>query len=388
MTAPESPPEGRPFCYRCHKAQAVCICGSITPLRNRTHVHVIQHPRERHKAIGTVRLVRLGLARCSVEVNWPRSGQPSRLAAAPPPGAAVLYPSAGARPVEELPASERPSTLIVLDGTWHQAKTLHRNNPWLDALPHLVLANPEPSRYRIRAEPARHYLSTVEAIVTTLGWLEPDLEGRDALLAAFDHMIDAHVDLAQVRQVRERRGTTRAPGAPLRGDVILHAETVGPSDARRIVHLCAVRLATGERFEGIAAPGPGARAVKLEKMGLGPADLAGAPPEAEILERWGAFVRPGEVLCAWSPRILDVVRAPEDAVLLKAEYCNATRGAAGDLRDVVERNALPCPPPLFRGRAGVCLAQALAVHAALARTSRELAGETVERSAVSGRAVD
>jgi DTW domain-containing protein YfiP len=354
---------GRAFCYRCHKEQSLCVCALVVPLSNRTHVHVIQHPRERHNAIGTVRLVRLGLARCSVEVNWPWSGQPSRLSAAPPEGAAVLFPSDRARPVEALAPHERPHQLIVLDGTWHQARTLYRNNAWLEALPHVLLDTPVPSRYRIRAEPKRHYLSTVEAIVRTLGILEPELEGREELLEAFDRMIDAQVERAAVRHSRGRRRPEQAP--TLRGDVLVHAETVGPPDARRIVHLCGLRLATGERFEGFAHPvGPTAPR-KIARTGLGPEEFASAVPEEELRARWEAFLRPGDVLTAWSARALFAVGAADGAVLLKTRYCNTTSGPAGDLTDIIARHGLIVPAPLFAGRAGACMARALAIRAAL-----------------------
>lgn len=342
------------------------MCGTVTPLRNRTHVHVIQHPREQRKAIGTLRLVRLGLERVSVEVNRPHEGAPSRLAEAPREGIALLYPSPGARLVGSLAPHERPTTLVVLDGTWHQARTLYRNNPWLAEVPHVALEPPEPSRYRIRREPERHFLSTVEAIMATLGALEPDLEGRDDVLSAFDRMVDAQLERARARQLRERKAPAREAGVPLRGDVLVHAETVGPAGARRTVQLCGVRLATGETFEGLARPPASASAVKLEKMGVDPAALAQAGTEEELLARWRTFLRPGEVLCAWTSRSLDAVAAPADSVLLKGEYCNATRGPAGDLRDLVARHGLFCRPVPFAGRAAACVSQALAVRDALA----------------------
>ncbi|GMV38533.1 MAG: hypothetical protein AMXMBFR64_02490 [Myxococcales bacterium] len=354
----------REFCYRCHKALGACVCASLPRVPNRTPVHVIQHPREARCAIGTVRLVRLGLERCTVEVNAPWSGAPSRLAAAPPPGAAVLYPSEGARPLETLPLTELPRALIVLDGTWHQARTLHRSNPWLDALPHVVLADPTPSAYRIRAEPRRHYLSTVEAIVAALSLIEPDTPGLTTLLCSFGAMVDYQIDRARQRAVRRARAVTRARPPVALGDVVVHAETAGPPDARRIVHLCAVRVATGERFEAVGCPARTAD-TKLAHLGLSEAHRAAAIPEELLRQRWRAFLRPGEQLCAWSSRTLQALGAQPDAVLLKAAWCNATRAPAGDLVALVAARGLPTPPPLFAGRTGALLGCALAVRAAL-----------------------
>lgn len=194
----------RDFCYRCFKPSSVCICALVPLVANRTRVHILQHPRERNRPIGTVRFARLGLARCTVEINAPGSGEPSVLASKPPAGAALLFPSPHARAVESLPAAERPTTLIVLDGTWHHVRKLVLNNPWLDTLPHLYLESPEPSRYRIRREPKVHYLSTLEAILATLAYLEPETVGFDGLLRAFDAMIDAQVEHSHEGSYRRR----------------------------------------------------------------------------------------------------------------------------------------------------------------------------------------
>ena len=41
------------------------------------------------------------------------------------------------------------SHLLVLDGTWSQARALYRQNPWLTGIPHFQLSPEAPSRYRI-----------------------------------------------------------------------------------------------------------------------------------------------------------------------------------------------------------------------------------------------
>jgi DTW domain-containing protein len=55
--------------------------------------------------------------------------------------------------------------ILVLDGTWRQAKTLWWRNPWLLKLPRLGLSPREPSMYgKLRREPRRDCVSTLEAI--------------------------------------------------------------------------------------------------------------------------------------------------------------------------------------------------------------------------------
>jgi len=364
----------RPYCYRCFKAASVCVCPTLARVANRTRIHILQHPRERHFPIGTVRFAELGLTACEVEVNRPWSGEPSRLSAQPPPGAALLFPSPTARAVETLPASQRPSTLVVLDGTWHQVKALLKNNEWLQALPHLYLAEPTPSGYRIRAEPQVHYLSTLEAIVATLRHLEPDTAGFDALLQAFAGMIDTQVLRSAARQVRRRPSRNRAPHphpsqALLPADprhVLVYVETVGARSALRPIQVSAWRLATGDRLECLIAHGQATDAAKLAHLGLTPPTFASAMTEAEFRNRWEDFVRADDVLVAWSQRTLDVLASPLRSVMVKALWCNLQRRQAGPLSQVVANLGLQGAATGFAGRTDAHLGELRALVAWLA----------------------
>ena len=85
---------------------------------------------------------------------------------------ALLFPArdAGEEGAGEAPLD--PSTLegvVVLDGTWSQAKTLYWRNAWLARLARLVIDVREPSIYgKLRAEPRREYVSTLEAVGAAL----------------------------------------------------------------------------------------------------------------------------------------------------------------------------------------------------------------------------
>lgn len=337
----------------------MCICAALPHVANRTHVHVLQHPRESHCPIGTVRFAELGLERCTVEVHVPWSGEPSLLAQKRPPRTALLFPSPHAQAVEDLPPEERPDHLIVLDGTWNQVKALLRANPWLDDVPHLRLAAPEPSRYRIRAEPQVDYLSTLEALVATLRRLEPDTTGFDELLQAFEQMIDTQIARSEVREVRRRTPAVPKPSAPplelqqaVDRLVLVDVETVGPQKIARPFQICAWRLSTGERFEAFVACDPDLAARKRYRLELPDEVEALAADEATFRNSWAAFVRPEDVLCAWHQRSLDVLGTGGGGVHLKALWCNLAHRQAGHLCDVLAgEGLLPVGTP-FRGLAG------------------------------------
>ena len=211
MLAPRGPATGphptaarahRARCYRCFKAVTTCICGSLERVANTTGVVILQHPRERFHAIGTVRFARLGLSNVRVLPCVP-GDDASAVRAQLPPRTALLYPSPTARDVATLPPDEHPRHLLILDGTWTHARKLYRTQHWLHELPHLCLTPAEPSRYRLRREPRPDYVATLEAIVAVLRILEPRLHGLDGLLASFAAMIDrqaAYTETAPARR--------------------------------------------------------------------------------------------------------------------------------------------------------------------------------------------
>lgn len=87
--------------------------------------------------------------------------------------------------------------IVVLDGTWSQAKTLWWRNPWL--LKHnRILLNPrEPSIYgRIRKEPRKEYVSTLEAVADALVALGEPEETRASLRRAMRTMVQRARDAA------------------------------------------------------------------------------------------------------------------------------------------------------------------------------------------------
>ena len=82
--------------------------------------------------------------------------------------------------------------IVILDGTWSQAKTLWWRNPWLLKLHRIVLDPPHPARLgRLRREPRREALSTVEAAALALRHIEAGPQAADALVAALDGMMQS-----------------------------------------------------------------------------------------------------------------------------------------------------------------------------------------------------
>ena len=188
---------------------------------NRLFVLILQHPQERREPLATAPAIvsTLRRAKLSVGLSWPnlpralgRNADPRRWAAlylgsAQPKALAseqeiVLLDRRG-EPVEEPgPILRSLEGIVLLDGTWSQAKTLWWRNPWLLKLHRIVLNPPRPAQLgRLRREPRREALSSIEAAALVLRHLEPAPAPANALIAALDRLI------AEARRPRAPAGS-------------------------------------------------------------------------------------------------------------------------------------------------------------------------------------
>ncbi len=370
--------EGRRTCYDCYRPLNHCYCALIPRVQNHTGITILQHPRERFHPIGTARIARLALANSELLVDHARRFSDGKEVLSLPAGAGLLYPASPSRALEDVPSAERPKHLVVLDGTWHHARYMFRDVPGLDALPRFHLGSPQASRYRLRKEPQRDFVSTIEAIVHCLRLLEPETSGLDALLRAFETMIDRQIaarDGSRLgRQLTRRRPKSlrsfpTAFAENFRNLVVCYGETPGG----QLVHWTAHRLSDGATFEQLLRPSRPLDSYHLEHMGLSDGDLASGVDMSTFIRRWKNFVRSDDVLTAWNQATLLPVsrlmsREPS-AAYLKAAYRNQGRHG-GPLEDVVQAEGLRLPSVGCRGRAAQRLANAVALADLLGELAR------------------
>lgn len=365
------PEPHRHRCYVCYRPAATCFCHVIPSIANRTHILILQHVKERFHAFNTARIVKQALQNSMLVVD-----KTATLASTELPfyaNTGVLYPGDDATLLSDVPPDKRPEQLVILDGTWHHAKTLMREIPALAKLPRYRLEPAAPSNYRIRKEPTETAVSTLEATVEALRALEPETQGLDQLVAAFDYMIDTQVQHPQ--QAGRLRIPKRELSAPaniphvllddIDNVVVAYGESsYGRDDSRgprQPVYWAAQRLGDGATFE-CAIRSPAAEMAGFrEHLELSEADLAQSLTTAEFADAWQQYLLPNDTITAFNQgtlRLLSSVGAVcSPAVTLKcvdiARNCNT-------LDQVLETLKLSALPVRHKGRAGRRLANAVA----------------------------
>jgi DTW domain-containing protein len=200
-------------CDCCHKPVELCVCADIAqvenPIANNVALLILQHPQEQDVDLGTARLAALHFKNASVKVglSWPSLGKALGRTADPKRWAILYLGSVKAKELiqnREVVALTRKGTaapdqdkaltdiegIILLDGTWSQAKALWWRNAWMLKAQRVALNPKFPSRYgRLRKEPRRDGLSTLEAVALLLSRLEKKPEIETTLWGSFDKML-------------------------------------------------------------------------------------------------------------------------------------------------------------------------------------------------------
>lgn len=214
-------------CPTCLKPVHLCVCEAVEPIETSRFLLILQHPQEKRELLGTAQMMHLlfpnsalkvGLSWSNLkrilgrEVDYKRWGVLYLGSAKPGEGGfksdIAVVDKAGKPQKDSDAVLADLEGVIVLDGTWSQAKSLWWRNAWLLKCRRIVL-NPEfRSLYgQARREPRRESVSTLEAGAFLLSRLEEDPAIFDRALKPFSLL------LKKMRAPRPRPAPVREPAA-------------------------------------------------------------------------------------------------------------------------------------------------------------------------------
>ncbi len=327
-------------------------------------------------AIGTARMAHLALPNSELHEGFSFAGLEALVR---DPTAAVLFPG------PDSPPTPPTRTLIVVDGTWPQARKIIRRNPLLARLRRFTLTPARPGAYRIRREPTPDCLATIEAVVEVLAILEGDRERCAGLLEAFTFMVERQLDYARNRPEPRRRAAHVAPpplgpelaalARTLDAAVLIHGEANAHAVHERaggvpeLLHVVASRPARGERFEALLAPRRPLGARTAFHLGLDARRLYAGETVAAALARLADFLRSGDRLCGWGPFAADLLEreglAPRPRLDLRAIVARRLPSHPRGIDRVAALLDIPALDPWAAGRAGRTIGSIEGIFAAL-----------------------
>ena len=207
---------GRDVCPRCRKARPTCYCHRLRPFASPVPFVILQHHEEARNAIATARMAHLSLtnSRLIVDGAFP-AGHPEveALLADPARRNVMLYPAPDAQPLDarlaEDAATGRETTYWVLDAKWSQVPKMLRLSPCVRAMPTVAFEPDRESLFRVRRQPHRACLSTIEAIYVVIErYLRVrglESTAHEALLDVFRHLVEQQLGYVGPGQTSRHR---------------------------------------------------------------------------------------------------------------------------------------------------------------------------------------
>jgi DTW domain-containing protein YfiP len=175
-------------------------------------VLILQHPQEPDHEIGSALLTHLALPNSTLKIglSWRNLGAALGKEKVDPSRWMVLYLGSGVKGVAQKPlqfvskqgapieAAKNIEGVVVLDGTWSQAKSLWWRNAWLLKLRRAILTPQHKSLYReLRKEPRKECLSTIESVAEILEALGEKKEISEHLRELFSSLLDKRRTVAR-----------------------------------------------------------------------------------------------------------------------------------------------------------------------------------------------
>ena len=367
--------ESRERCYRCFRPKSYCFCQAIPQIDNRTNVLLLQHVGERFHPFNTARIVKESLSNCQMITDHNRQLGECNLPISDDAG--LLFPKSDSPILDELPAEKRPSQLVIIDGTWHQAKTILRDVPQLQGLRCFRLAPTTPGQYKIRREPTPQSLSTLEATVSALKSLEPETKGLDQLLKAFHTMVSGQLghpeSFAQWRKKKSRNVVTRFLPYTLLHEpqrlVLAYGEATpgkkGEFNSRpQPVNWTAERLQSSERFSCCLRQETVLSQTSLQHMRLTTADFDRAVSVDEFRQSWDDFIDRRDVLVVYHDRtfqLLKNINAVQPRSLVLKSIFGTWQKDFRSLEELIELEGVQLPAPDGKSRAEIRLEMIVAL---------------------------
>jgi DTW domain-containing protein len=186
-------------CPACLRPIAQCICGKTVSSGTAAKILILQHPQEQYKLLNSAMLAHRALANSLLRVglSWRNLSHALGEEANTDADAwAVLLLKGIKEPSRKLEMfspknllcaiSTRFKGIIVIDGSWKQAKAMWWRNPWLLRLNRITLNPDHPS---LRGQTKRHGLATIEAIAMALDCLGENAAVGESLRKQYEELI-------------------------------------------------------------------------------------------------------------------------------------------------------------------------------------------------------
>jgi DTW domain-containing protein YfiP len=211
-------PIARVYCSQCKKPTITCYCHHLRPFVSDPEFIILMHPNESKRSIASGRMASLCLRNAVIleGIDFSEDEKLNAILEDPMRRSLLLFPGTWAINLSLQTPAERESmfprderlAVIVLDGTWDEAKSIKHRSRNLATLQMISFTPPIPSRFKqVRKQPASYCFSTIESIEHIIKLFDRcDDSLSDNLIEVFETMVQQQIKFADHRTGRPSRG--------------------------------------------------------------------------------------------------------------------------------------------------------------------------------------
>lgn len=224
----------RNLCVTCLQPEFGCYCTQVQKLDPKIKFVILIHPIEHKRRIATGRMSHLCLKNSELITgqDYSANQRVNAILEDHQNSCKILYPSKKSLNLTKIlnQDSSRPPAIFeqgklpvvfVIDGTWATAVKTLRQSRNLQTLSQICFTPSQLSQFRVRKQPAKEYVSTIEAIHHTIELLGPgagfktEQREHDKLLNVFNYMVERQLEFIRKASLDPNFSAYRRPRLPL-----------------------------------------------------------------------------------------------------------------------------------------------------------------------------
>ncbi len=208
--------QNRDKCYVCYRPKSSCMCKYINPIETKTQFVILMHPKEFKKTKnGTGRFTHNSLKNSSIfiGIDFNNHVEINNLINNPSNNCFVLYPDTNSIKLntQNIQENDKTNIIFIIDSTWPCSKKILAVSKNIKALPKISFEHTKSSAFKIKTQPNKYCLSTIESTLCILELLNHhnieniDREQLQKFLQPFEKMIEYQLNCATKQNIKAPR---------------------------------------------------------------------------------------------------------------------------------------------------------------------------------------
>jgi len=195
----------REKCYKCYRPKKSCMCEYIQKIETNTRFIIIMHPKEFKKTKNnTGRFTHQSLPNSQIYIGIDFNNNPEINTIINDENNAcyVLYPHENSIKLnhQTIQKENKTNVIFIIDSTWPCSNKILAVSKNISALPKVSFVHDKSSAYKIKTQPNKYCLSTIESTLCVLELLNKHAiekipqNSLDNFLKPFEKMVEYQIE--------------------------------------------------------------------------------------------------------------------------------------------------------------------------------------------------